>query len=127
MTPPATPLTATTELEPSYVLPVVIFLGGLPLVFLNRWVGGTVSLFGIFLLVQAATLRLRFTGSSLEVYRSGTQIRDFPYSNWQNWRIYFPALPILFYFKEVKSIHFLPILFDPKALAACLQDLPRVD
>ncbi|MGB0564450.1 MAG: DUF3119 family protein [Spirulinaceae cyanobacterium] len=111
-----------TELAPSYVLPAVIFLGGLPLVFLNRWLGGTVSLFGIFLLIQAATIRLRFSDSSLEVYRSGMQIRDFPYSDWQNWRIYFPALPILFYFKEVNSIHFLPILFDPKALESVCKD-----
>ncbi|HBB34665.1 MAG TPA: DUF3119 domain-containing protein, partial [Cyanobacteria bacterium UBA9273] len=44
-----------------------------------------------------------------------------------NWRIFWPQLPILFYFKEIKSIHFLPILFDPKQLNTCLeQRCPRI-
>ncbi|NEO84971.1 MAG: DUF3119 family protein [Spirulina sp. SIO3F2] len=123
-----TPITTTgTEIAPNYILATVVFLSGLPLLFLNLWLGGIISLFGIFLLIQTATIRLRFTETSLEVYRSDSQIRDFPYTDWQNWRVYFPALPILFYFKEVKSIHFIPMLFDPNTLQNCLKDLPRID
>jgi hypothetical protein len=70
---------------------------------------------------QAATLRLRFTDTALDIYRSETRIRCFPYQEWQNWRVFWPPVPILFYFKEVKSIHFLPILFDPKMLRTCLE------
>lgn len=117
----------STELAPSYVLPGAFFLGGVSLIFVNRWIGGAIAIFGIFLIVQAATIRLRFTATSLEVYRSGEQIRDFPYSEWQNWRVYFPVLPILFYFKEVNSIHFLPMLFNPQQLQERLKDLPRID
>ncbi|MEL6164336.1 MAG: DUF3119 family protein, partial [Cyanobacteria bacterium J06628_3] len=52
----------------------------------------------------------------------------FPYSEWQNWRIFWNVIPLLFYFKEIKSIHFLPILFDPKTLKACLEErCPRVE
>jgi hypothetical protein len=37
-------------------------------------------------------------------------------------------VPILFYFKEINSIHFLPILFDRKMLQTCLeQRCPRLD
>lgn len=76
---------------------------------------------------QTATISLRFTDSALDVYRSERLIRRFPYQEWQNWRIFWPSVPILFYFKEVKSIHFLPIVFDPKMLQACLeQRCPKI-
>jgi hypothetical protein len=127
-TPQNSPQTATgVELAPNFTLPLAILAGSVPLLFVNRWAGGCVGLFSLFLLVQAATIRLNFTDTALEVYRSGTQIRNFPYTDWQNWRVFWPSLPILFYFREVNSIHFLPVLFDPAALHNCLQDLPRVD
>jgi hypothetical protein len=95
-TTPTTPVTSSVvELSPSYTIPLV--------------------------LVGIATLRLQFTETDLDVYRSGQLIRRFPYSEWQNWRIFGEAVPILFYFKEVKSIHFLPIIFNPKTLKACLE------
>ncbi len=59
--------------------------------------------------------------TALDIYRSEQLIRQFPYADWQNWRIFWHRVPILFYFKEVKSIHFLPILFDPKMLETCLE------
>lgn len=75
---------------------------------------------------QTATIRLQFTENALDVYRSGTLIRRFPYQEWLNWRIFWSPVPILFYFREVKSIHFLPVLFDPKMLQTCLeQRCPR--
>jgi hypothetical protein len=80
-----------------------------------------IALFGLFLLFQTATIRLRFTETDLDIYRSETLLRRFPYKDWQNWQIFWSPVPILFYFKEVNSIHFLPILFDPKALQSCLE------
>jgi hypothetical protein len=125
-TPPAA--TETVQLEPSYAIPIVLVLAAIPLWFVNSWVSGTIALLGLFLLIQAATLRLRFTPVALEVYRGEKMIRCFPYQEWQNWRIFWVNLPILLYFKEVKSIHFLPVLFDAKLLRICLeQRCPRID
>jgi hypothetical protein len=113
--------TETVELTPSYRLPIALVALALPLLLVQVWVSLGISLFGAFLLIQAATLRLRFTGTDLDIYRGETLIRRFPYADWQNWKIFWLPVPILFYFKEVKSIHFLPILFDPKALKASLE------
>ncbi|WP_088890689.1 DUF3119 family protein [Leptolyngbya ohadii] len=120
--------TETVQLEPSFAIPIVLVLAAIPLWFVNVWLSGTIALFGLFLLIQAATLRLRFTPVALEVYRGEKMIRCFPYQEWQNWRIFWFNVPILMYFKEVKSIHFLPILFDPKLLRVCLeQRCPRIE
>jgi hypothetical protein len=113
--------TETVELSPSYTLPLVLVAAALPMLLVQAWVSVAIALFGVFLLFQAITIRLQFTATALDVYRSDTLIRRFPYQEWQNWRIFWPAVPILFYFKEVKSIHFLPILFDPKMLKTCLE------
>jgi hypothetical protein len=119
--------TQTVELSPSYTLPLVLVIAALPLLFVQVWVSLVVALLGFFLLFQTVTIRLQFTETALDIYRSETLIRRFPYQDWQNWRIFWTAVPILFYFKEVKSIHFLPILFDPKMLKTCLeQRCPRV-
>jgi Protein of unknown function (DUF3119) len=120
-----TPSIASTEtvvLNPSYRLPLGLAIAALPLTLLSIWAFLPILLFAIFLGIQAATLRLHFTGTSLEIYRGQTQIRIFPYSDWYHWEIYWPVVPILFYFREVNSIHFLPVLFDPAALAQCLGD-----
>ncbi|MCU0566683.1 MAG: DUF3119 family protein [Oculatellaceae cyanobacterium Prado106] len=109
------------QLAPSYAIPLTLMVAAIPLVFLQVWVGGAIALFSVFLLIQTATLRLLFTESALDVYRGETLIRRFPYQEWQNWQIFWFNVPILFYFKEVKSIHFLPILFDPKLLKFCLE------
>jgi hypothetical protein len=93
----------------------------LPLLWLQPILGLVLSVFGLFLLLQTITIRLRFTPKDLEVYRSGNLIRSFPYEEWENWRIFWNPIPILFYFKEVKSIHFLPIIFDVNSLKSCLE------
>ena len=111
----------TIVLSPSYNLPIAIVFLAIPLFFVQVWVSVAIALFGFFLLVQAATLRLSFTEMALDIERGQTLIRRFPYQDWQNWRIFWSPVPILFYFREVNSIHFLPILFDPKALQACLE------
>lgn len=118
--------TNTLTLPPSYALPIALVLLALPIALVQLWVAGALSLFGLFLLYQTVTLRLVFTETALEVYRGETQIRQFPYREWQNWEIFWPPVPILFYFREVKSIHFVPILFDPKRLRSQLeQHVPK--
>jgi hypothetical protein len=120
--------TNTIELAPSYAIPLVLVLSAVPLLLVQKWVSLPIALFGLFLMYQAATIRLQFTDTALDIYRSQNLIRRFPYREWQNWRIFWPAVPILFYFKEINSIHFLPVLFDRKMLQACLeQRCPRQD
>ncbi|NJR37994.1 MAG: DUF3119 family protein [Leptolyngbyaceae cyanobacterium CSU_1_4] len=111
----------TVQLAPSYAIPITLILAALPLFFLKAWAGGAIALFALFLLVQTATLRLCFTQTALDIYRGESLLRQFPYADWQNWQIFWFNVPVLFYFKEVKSIHFLPILFDAKMLRTCLE------
>ncbi len=113
--------TTTTELAPNYRLPAVVIVLGSLIIALNPWIGGIIALFGIFLMIQSATLRLQFSPTALDIYRGEKLIRSFPYSEWQHWEIFWSPVPVLFYFREVKSIHFLPILFDPIALKQCLE------
>jgi len=115
-------------LTPSYAIPLFLVGVSIPVILLQRWVGLGLSLFGLFLLFQTATLRLQFTTTDLDVYRGELLIRRFPYQHWQTWRIFWPSFPILFYFREIKSIHFLPVLFDPKVLRSALEaKLPGLD
>jgi hypothetical protein len=109
------------ELKPAYYIPVVLVIAAIPLLLVQPWLGGVIALFGLFLMFQAVTLRLQFTATDLDIYRGEKLIRRFPYQEWQNWRIFWKNTPILFYFREVKSIHFLPILFDPNTLRSCLE------
>ena len=121
--------TSTVELKPSYNIPVVLIIGSIPLILIGQPVAGVIiGLFGLFLMYQAVTLRLQFTATDLDLVRGDKLLRRFPYSEWQNWRIFWDVIPILFYFKEIKSIHFLPILFDPKTLKTCLEErCPRIE
>jgi hypothetical protein len=111
----------TTELNPNYAIPVVLVLAGVPLIWVQPIAAGVVALFGLFLVYQAATIRLVFTATDLEVYRSQQMFRTFPYQDWQDWKVFWFGFPILLYFKEVKSIHFLPVLFDAQMLKTCLE------
>lgn len=119
--------TSTVELKPSYNIPIVLVIAAVPLLLVQPWVSSIFTLFGLFLMFQTLTLRLQFTASDLDIYRGEKLIRRFPYQEWQNWRIFWNRVPVLFYFKEIKSIHFLPILFDPNTLKTCLeQRCPRI-
>lgn len=115
------------ELSPSYRLPLglLVIAGGCAW-WLSWWLGGAIALLAMFLAFQTATLRLRFTDGALEIYRGETCLRYFPYADWLHWEIFWSAVPILLYFREVNSIHFLPILFNPAELRTCLeQHCPR--
>jgi Protein of unknown function (DUF3119). len=97
------------------------FWGAAPLLAL------TISGFGLFLLLQTTLLRLEFSADALLVRRRNTLLRRFPYSEWKSWRLFLPGLPALFYFREERSIHLLPVLFDPATLQSQLhQRLPHL-
>jgi hypothetical protein len=109
------------ELTPSYNLAVILLLIGIALTLGKNIFGLVVMLFALFLLIQTTLIKLKFTKTALDIYRQQTKIRSFPYSEWENWKIFFPSIPVLFYFKEVKSIHFLPIIFNSIQLQSCLK------
>ncbi len=117
----------TIELAPSYKIPIILTLMAIACLLIQPWVSLPLALLGLFLLLQTITIRLKFTPTALDVYRSDQCIRSFPYSEWQNWQIFWKPVPILFYFKEVKSIHFLPIIFDPQTLNTCLEQFCPLD
>lgn len=119
----ATPLSATDAitLKPSYNIPIVLVAMGIVFTLIKWWLGLPVGLFGLFLLAQAVMLKLEFTTTALDIYRGSRLIRRFPFAEWQHWEIFWGPVPILFYFREVNSIHFLPIIFDPTTLRACLE------
>ncbi len=125
--PPTTPSSVndfvsltTVRLQPSYTIPIVLVLAGIPLILLSPWLAAIISLFGLFLMIQTSAIRLEFTASALDVLRNGDRFRQFPYSDWLNWKIFWSPVPILFYFREVNSIHFLPVLFNAGKLRECL-------
>ena len=122
---PASPGAVT--LEPRFAVPAVVTLLGpaclalLPLWGGARWLALAVSGFGLFLLLQALLLRLEFSDDALLVWRRQTLLRRFPYEAWLGWRLFWPALPALFYFRERSSIHLLPVLFDAATLRQQLE------
>ena len=119
----SSPATASTHTQSVSVassprLPLAILLLSatlLPLP-LRPWPSLVIGLFGLFLLVQTYTLRLEFCIDTLVVWRGQQELRRFPYAEWTSWRLFALWLPGLFYFREINSIHFLPILFDPAQL-----------
>ncbi len=112
--------TEVVELSPSYRIPLFLMVAAGTLTLVSLWLAGAIALFGLFLTIQTILIRLQFTDKALNVLRSGKVIRSFPYSEWLNWEIFWSPIPILFYFREVNSIHFLPIIFDSKTLLDCL-------
>jgi phosphoglycerol transferase MdoB-like AlkP superfamily enzyme len=108
------------ELTPDFKIPVFLILGAVGFSWLSLWLAGAIAILGLFLTIQTFLIRLQFTDQALNVLRTGKIIRSFPYSEWLNWEIFWSPVPILFYFKEVNSIHFLPIIFNSKTLKDCL-------
>ena len=109
---------ASVTLKPDARLPLLVVVFGaalLPLP-LHPWPTLVVVLFGVFLLIQTASLRLEFEERALIVWQNSRELRRFPYDQWLTWRLFAPWLPGLLYFRETQSIHFLPILFSPKQL-----------
>lgn len=120
-------LDSTVVLTPRYWVPLGVAISGILLTRINLWVGLPFLVLGSFLGFQAATVQIRLTATTFELYRGEQQLRQFPYAEWQDWLILLPPVPILFYFKEAKSIHFMPMLFDARMLRSGLQErCPRV-
>ena len=110
-----------TTLSPDFRLAGAITLLSLPLLLISLWAALPIAILGLFLLFQSTSIRLTFTPTALEVSRGdGDPFKTFPYADWQSWTIFWAPTPILFYFKEVNSIHFLPMLFSPAELQAAL-------
>ena len=103
-------------LAPRVWLPLAVVALGLASLLLNLWLALLVCLFGLFLLIQSQVLRLQFSADALLVWRGETVLRRFPYSEWINWTLFWGPIPVLFYFREQQSIHFLPVLFDATSL-----------
>ncbi len=105
-------------LSPSYRLPIfIIFVGLLFLITpFHPLPTIVISSFGLFLLLQSFTLKLKFTKEDLIVIQLGNELRRFPFKNWIAWRIILPELPGFLYFREEASPHLLPILFDVNSL-----------
>lgn len=115
------------ELKPSFAIPIVLVTMAIALLPFSKIGTLILGLLGLFLMIQTLRIKLQFTPKVLNVYNGKTVIRSFPYEEWINWRIFWTRLPILFYFREVNSIHFLPIIFDSKTLLSCLEKYcPRV-
>jgi len=115
------------SLESRYWVPLgVTLLGPLALALQPVWGGArwltlALVLFGGLLLLQARLLRLEFASEDLVVWRGDKEIRRFPYATWLGWRLFWPGLPVIFYFREERSIHLLPVLFDATALREQLE------
>ena len=80
------------------------------------WLALVISLLGLVLVLQTALLRLEFGPGALLVRRQETLLRRFPYDEWLGWTVFWPKFPFLFYFREQRSIHLLPMLFNAGAL-----------
>ena len=88
--------------------------------------GLVLAIFSIFLFIQTAILQLTFSADALLVTRRSwgapaVEIKRFPYKEWQYWQIFWPRFPVLFYFREINSIHFLPMLFSANQLQSELK------
>ena len=118
MTTPASVTLSADARLPLLVVALGVALLPLPL---SPWPTVVVVLFGVFLLIQTASLKLEFEERALIVWQNGRELRRFPYDQWVTWRLFAPWLPGLFYFRETQSIHFLPILFSPKQLREQLE------
>ena len=113
----------SVTLSPDARLPLLVVALGLALLPLplSPWPTAVVVLFGLFLMLQTASLRLEFEERALIVWQNGRELRRFPYDQWLTWRLFAPWLPGLLYVRETQSIHFLPILFSPKQLREQLE------
>ena len=88
----------------------VVALGLACLLLLPLWGGAT------WLALGVGVLGLQFTSDALLVWSRQSLLRRFPYEAWLGWRLFWGPLPVLFYFREQRSIHLLPVLFDATTL-----------
>lgn len=86
---------------------------------------------GAFLAFQAYYIRFVFTATELRVAKRSAggwkTERGWAYSGWVNWELWWPAFPVLCYFREKDSYegagspHFFPVIFNANQLLRALQ------
>ena len=105
-------------ISPAFKLPIILIILSFMLLFLNigYWPTIVSGSFSFFLLLQTFTLRIKITNEAFVVLQLGKEIRTFPFKNWISWKLFFPIIPVIFYFREKSSPHLLPILFNPEQL-----------
>ena len=105
-------------ISPAFQLPIILIILSFMLLFLNigYWPTIVSGSFSFFLLLQTFTLRIKITNEAFVVLQLGKEIRTFPFKNWISWKLFFPLIPVIFYFREKSSPHLLPILFNPEQL-----------
>tara|TARA_Y100000589_G_C27075341_1_gene597216 strand:- start:282 stop:683 length:402 start_codon:yes stop_codon:yes gene_type:complete len=108
----------SVTISPSFQLPIILIILSFMLLFLKIGFIPTIisASFSFFLLLQSFTLRIKITKADFIVLQLGKEIRRFPFKNWLTWKLFFPKLPGIFYFREKSSPHLLPILFNPDQL-----------
>jgi hypothetical protein len=102
-------LNNSTDLAPSYRIPLVLIGFAIPLGLVQIWLGAVVGLFGLFLSLQALTLTLRFTESALDIYRGEKLIRRFPYAEWEYWEFSGHRYRFCFTFGKSTASTFCPL------------------
>ena len=114
----------SVTITPSFQLPIILIALSFSLLFLKIGSIPTIisASFSFFLLLQSFTLRIKITKEDFIVLQLGKEIRRFPFKNWLTWKLFFPSLPGIFYFREKSSPHLLPILFNPEQLRNQLKD-----
>ena len=113
-----TPRQPPVTISPSPRLPLLILLLGpalLPLP-LHPWTTLINSLIALALLIQSYSLRLEFEAEALSVWRGDQELRRFPYDDWISWRLFWNGFPTVLYFRERKSPHLIPVLFNATEL-----------
>ncbi|PSC71883.1 DUF3119 family [Micractinium conductrix] len=128
----AAPKYETVTVRPSFVIPTVLLGTAAASHFAHvdavSWVTGVL---GAFLAFQANRVRFVFDDTSLEVLIGPAAKKSdnafvggenrWAYDTFVNWEYWWPAFPVLVYFKETQTkpegqIHFFPIIMDGKQL-----------
>ena len=115
--------TGSVVLAPSPRLPLLILLLGPVLLLLpyRPWPTLLNSLVGLALLLQVYSLQLEFDDNALVVWRGQRELRRFPYKDWISWRLFWQGFDCLLYFREQRTPHLIPVLFDAVELRAQLR------
>ena len=50
----------TVQLKPSYNIPITLVFIAVPILFIQPWFGGVIALLGLFLMLQAVSLKFIF-------------------------------------------------------------------
>ncbi|WP_448380992.1 DUF3119 family protein [Gloeomargarita sp.] len=109
-------LNVPLTLDPDYRVAVGLVAIGATVALWSWPMGLGLGALAVFLGWQTTVLRWTFTETAVVLTRQGQPLREFPYSDWQDWYLFWPGLPVILFFRENNRIHFVPVLFDPVAL-----------